>query len=401
MKSSVAKVSVALALSLLGQTSSVIANDRVGNGGFAHVCRGADGKITSARLLDLWEADSLGGYSSDAPVEAQVEEALSKLRGFSINAYKAVGFRYDQLKNATVKVQRPLSKTEDAFPPYEASPGCDYEQVARFEPILTETGTGGLRIYSEIYDSPYFSNSDRAALFVHEAIYYVDRYYNDAENSQRTRALTGHLMSASLVPDAVRMAFLLLLATDVVDDSESIAKPILAVPNPREMKVKVARMFSIDGLSQDELSTEGKKLYRCVIGPQFPRSHEIVADSGYQPLEKLISYDNPFNYGVATIGADEFDVRSGEVVARDNNYKISNSISAQCYKKNSKGKEVKVPFNAEIEIENAKCMVNTGFESTFVEAGEACLIPIESTVEFNKEYPELQAFQSIGVVKSL
>jgi hypothetical protein len=375
-------------------------NDRVGNGGFAHVCRDSSGAITSARLLDLWEADSLKPLASDRPVETQVEEALAKLKAFSPNAYGAVSNRYDALKGAVVKTPRALSKTEDAFPPYEPSAGCAYEQVARFEPVLTETGTSGLRINSEIYDHPSFTNSDRAALFVHEAVYLVDRLRNGAKNSQRSRTLTGHLVSESPVPDAVRMLFLYLIATDKLHDDGEDSVPIFALPDPLAIQARLARIYSIEGISYDGSTPEQRKAeYRCAIGPTFPRKYETRADSGYRPLAELVSYQKPVEL-VATIGAHEHEDRDGHARKREEGYSVANDVSAQCYKKTPDGREIKVTFTGMIQFEGSKCMSVSEDGSTFVYTGEKCEIEIEATDEFNTKWPDLPASQLFGTVRS-
>jgi hypothetical protein len=403
-------IGLGLTLSLPGFAAGLSASkiakldsDRVGNGGFAHVCRNKKGKITSARLLDLWEADSLRPYDGPLASELQIEAALLKLKLFSPNAYQAVGYWYDQLKGAVVKTPRPLSKTEDAFPPYEPKKGCTYEQVARFEPVLTETGTSGLRIYSEIYDSPHFSNSDRAALFIHEAVYLVDRLRNEATNSQRARTLTAHLMSESEVPDAVRMLFSYLIGANRADEGNT---PVIAVPNPLAMKVSAVRIYDVDGISYDSIEgNQGKQKYRCTLGEMFSRAGEPgFGDTGYQSLEKLVSYNQRFPLA-ATIGTNEHQALEEKetlrpAFGREDDHAIMNAIAIQCYKKDAKGQEVKVEFTAAIIVEGARCMTVSENGSTFVESGEACEMQVEGTKKFNREYPQLPLMQSIAVVRA-
>ncbi len=53
------KMKVKLSLTVLLLVGNVFAGGEVGNGGFAHVCRDSQGKISSARLLDLWGGEEL------------------------------------------------------------------------------------------------------------------------------------------------------------------------------------------------------------------------------------------------------------------------------------------------------------------------------------------------------
>ena len=376
---------------------SMLAADRVGNGGFAHVCRDNRGRITSARLLDLWETNTLYPHSSNEPVETQVETALKKLKSFSPNAYRVVNFRYQAIKNAIVKTPRALSMTEDAFPPYEPARGCKYEQVARFEPVLTETGTSGLRINSEIYDSPRFSNSDRAALFIHEAVYLVDRLRNQATNSQRARTLTAHLMSQSPVPNAVRMLFLYLIGTQYTN--EGVKNPIFALPDPNRIQVQM-RIYDIEDISYDGSTPEQKtSQYRCTLGTQLERPGDTQGDTGYQNLGDLVRY-NPVSLVRAAFGAHEH-FKASRDLPDTYEYTVMNMVNAQCFKKDDQGKEVRVKFSAELSFEDAECMRVSADGSTFVDSGERCSMQLETDEKQLKDYPELDQSIAFGVVRKL
>jgi hypothetical protein len=393
-----------LAVPVFASEKSVL-NDRVGNGGFAHVCRDAKGLITSARLLDLWEAESLGAYASNRPVEAQIEEALRKLKDFSPNAYRVAGYEYDQLKIATVKVNHPLSKTEDAFPPYEPGPGCSYEQVARFEPVLTETGTSGLRINSEIYDSPFFTNSDRAALYIHEALYFMDRHRTGATNSQRARTLTGHLLSASPVPNAVRMLFSYVDGIQLEAETENEKVPVLALKDPLHSKVSL-KIWSIEGVSADRaVGQSPEKSYRCVLNSEMPRKYDVPGDTGYLPLSEILGHfdrkldrDVPGVKLTATVNANEFEPTPGQ--DREAAFGVTNAIGAQCYTKDASGKEVPVMFESTVAYDDAECMNVSDDGSTAVYTGEECEISLDSKAENLEKYPRLETTRMIGVVKA-
>jgi hypothetical protein len=77
--------------------------------------------------------------------------------------------------------------TDDVLPRFTKK-GCEYEQLALYDPE-----SGQLQIDAEIYNSPHFSRTDAAALWLHEAIYKLDRFLNKTENSREARKLTAML----------------------------------------------------------------------------------------------------------------------------------------------------------------------------------------------------------------
>lgn len=171
----------------------VKAGQEVGNGGYSVVCRDKNMKITEAHILDLFEAENIGltiRYTKDE-VEVQLKNLIDKLDensgvGFEISKQlKLVKQKAKFIKKKTVGM--PL--TSDAFPKLKQK-GCEYEQLATY---YTNNDENFLLIDSEIYDA--ISKTDRAALWMHEVLYKMNREFNNATDSLKTRELVGHLVS--------------------------------------------------------------------------------------------------------------------------------------------------------------------------------------------------------------
>ena len=185
-------------LAVLGMLSAlpVFGGERTGNGGITYVCRDQSGKITKARLLDLWEPSTFKPAQTNAVTEeTQLENALAKIQAAEPNRIQYLKMEIDQAKANQLHVDKPLPLSNDALPDYTPEPGCQFEQVALYG-WVNETGKYQLRIYDEIFNSPLLSNSDRAALWLHEGLYQIDSQFHDAQDSRRVRAITAEAFSS-------------------------------------------------------------------------------------------------------------------------------------------------------------------------------------------------------------
>jgi len=374
---------------------STLAGRETGNGGFAHVCRNKKGKITSAKLLDLWEGEELKTWASQRPADEQIKNILKKIGDVSLNALSLVQANYENIRNNYIFTGRPLSKSEDAFPPYEPGNGCSYEQVARFESVLTETGQGGLRINREIYDSAFFTESDRAALMIHEAIYMADRAANDATTSTRTRVLVAHLFSESTMPNAVRMTFAKLIYGEFSwIEGVNKKKPIFAVKDRTKFvfSFHVGRLDGVQSYSGEASDEHKKNLYRCTV----ERIGDVLADSGWVTIDEILDLNKP-NVGTAevpysrlvgTYPVGEFLPPSGSTAAE--------GMEFGCYKRGNDGVEVPVTFAGFYHPEDGgECLNMNNDGSTSVSSGDACLVWLESIEE-----AELKDIAPFEIVKS-
>jgi hypothetical protein len=162
----------------------------VGNGGIAYVCRDDTRKIVRAELLDLWEPETHKIVRSSASIEDQIEMAASRITERFPGRLKPLLDGVQEMRSKILMTDRTLAPTEDALPNFTPDPGCAYEQVARYT-WINDLGAERLLIHREIFDSPAFSDTDRAALFVHETLY--ARYMKGIEAANRWWNAPGEL----------------------------------------------------------------------------------------------------------------------------------------------------------------------------------------------------------------
>lgn len=173
---------LSLSLTALGHSGS-------GNGGISYVCRDAKNQITYARLLDLWEPETFTTYQDNTlSAEEQFNTVISQIRNLDNLTANFIMKKAKQLDQETIFTTKALPLTNDAIPDFEPEPGCKFEQVARYG-FSNEVNGRALRINKEIYNSPKFSNTDRAALRLHEIIYALDVANRYATDSRKTRRI--------------------------------------------------------------------------------------------------------------------------------------------------------------------------------------------------------------------
>ncbi len=360
------------------------AGRETGNGGFAYVCRDSNGKISSARLLDLWEGAGLNTWSKSTPMEKQIEQALDRIKDVSPNFYSMVKSYYLSFKGKHFLSNRTLTKTEDAFPTYVPEKGCNYEQVARFELTLMETGQRGLRINKEIYQSEYFSETDRAALMLHEAIYLVDRNFNDAQTSARTRLLVAHLFSDSKLPNAIRMTFgkMIALPTQWTEKIKK-RKRVFAAENPKEIEVifQIGHLDGVQSYSGEASAEQRAKQYRCEID----EIGDIVADTGWISIGVMLDLDNP---DVGTPGNPYFALKgkfiSNTTAALDDSISmISEGIRFSCWSRENKtSEEIPVEFKGYYYLGEGNTCLNESIDGSVIEeSGDNCMSWIKGDKE--------------------
>lgn len=154
-----------------------------GGGGGSIVCRDAQGKITSAEILDLYEGRVQYSYIqriSQDSVDKQVEDVVERLsfgRGPSFKSYLMSYARF--VSNSKVILPDgtgllPVNDANNIIVPKN----CQIEQLANF------TNQNQVLVNGEIYNA--LDNTNKAALIVHEALYKIFRMYGTT-NSTRAR----------------------------------------------------------------------------------------------------------------------------------------------------------------------------------------------------------------------
>lgn len=247
---------VILALSLLSSASSFAGPRVVGNGGVSIVCRDPNShEITEAYLLDLFETENFGSKMprSEAAPDMQVEKALGRLnqtQGVQLEITRQVR----DIKKSAQFISNPrvgLPLTDDALPRLNLK-GCQYEQLAIYNPE-----TNILLIDNEIYSSPKLSRTDAAALWVHEAVYKLDRLLNDSKNSVVSRKLVGRLFSGDSDEgltqdfDARFSRFVILPGQNILwlDTSQDYSVSLFVTGVPLDTVCRVDQGINFEGLS--------------------------------------------------------------------------------------------------------------------------------------------------------
>lgn len=178
-----------LALFVLSLSLPALASTGAGNGGISVVCRDSDNKIISAELLEIYEGKTLYQKTYDHSqnnlkhILSAVEDQL-KVSSIYIEKYQK---EMELIHKNIIFVPKghKIELTEDALPVISQK-NCRLEQLANYTPA------GDVLISQEIYESLDILN--KAALYVHEAVYAVRRHAKDT-TSVRTRRLVRELMA--------------------------------------------------------------------------------------------------------------------------------------------------------------------------------------------------------------
>lgn len=185
--------------SLLFSTTVFAGGNGVGNGGIAYVCRDEEKKITQAELLDLWEPETYKIIRSSEPIDTQITRAAERITiRFPEVAEKFHAAIFD-MKKMVLMTDRKLAPTQDALPNFEPEKGCNYEQVARYS-WVNDIGEMKLLINREIFESPQFSNTDRAALYIHETLYATYTTAIEWLRMRPTESLSGNYSRIAKLP---------------------------------------------------------------------------------------------------------------------------------------------------------------------------------------------------------
>lgn len=235
-----------LAAVALMSAFSAYAGTKDGGGGGAYVCRNADGTIRKSMLADLWEAQNTVyrwphktgkitiSKNGQAPVD-QLPRAFEKLEkadpalAADVRAeWKKIWADLD-LVPAEISINVPDDLKNAYFPT-----GCPAEGMMYYD-----GESDRLNIRQDIFDA-LESETDKAAAYMHEALYKVMRDQGGHEDSRRSRRLVAclfsdedclHKGSEEVPADRIAME----CAGKVYD---FLLYPELAISNPDELRAK-------------------------------------------------------------------------------------------------------------------------------------------------------------------
>lgn len=194
-----ALTALALAATLATPVLQAEAGEKTGNGGVGVVCRNTRGQITKATLLDIFEGENLYGQTyADNGLDLE-----TRLEVIETRMIRNVPFLED-FKNQVSQVKSilvflpsgiGLEPTNDAFPIINQR-GCRFEQVANYDDAENR-----LYIDQEIFNA--LDSVNRAALYVHEAVYAMARKNVGDSSSVRSRKLTAYLVARTQFGDVI------------------------------------------------------------------------------------------------------------------------------------------------------------------------------------------------------
>lgn len=187
------------------EPGAVLQGDVIGNGGHVVICRDSENRITSARLLDFYEASVLRdshytlGSASLSAIE-KVRLALGRLEKIDpVRAKRYLDRANVFLDNLSFAEKVPLSPTNDygyvQLPSY-----CKIEQLCIQKPPTAKN-----TLYTVNLD--YWDRLDtdhKAGLVLHEIVYTddLDRKLTDSVRTRRLASeIAGHLFGAKSVDE--------------------------------------------------------------------------------------------------------------------------------------------------------------------------------------------------------
>lgn len=198
------KTSALLALGFLMVADLGFAGPMSGGGGKAIACFGEGGTLKSARLLDLFEGEAeFGDVRLDAADQTSDQLLAIAQSRLAHSGYMALIRDLPRLDDAVAHVRSTLrllpmgvalEPIDDSF--HDIAPaGCRIVQAAHF---LDENN---IVVDRALWES--FSELDRAALTLHEAVYWLDRTLRDVQDSRRSRRTVSLALAADWRFEAV------------------------------------------------------------------------------------------------------------------------------------------------------------------------------------------------------
>lgn len=178
-----------LAAMVLTLISTAAYAGKEAHGGNTVICRNTNGKISSVQLLDFYEGEALFGLT----IPKKPASYLVQARQVASNLESVVGNRHRQLVERVIANLRFLPKgvrlkvvddSDDILIPPKS---CSVEQTALF------TDDGLIHIVSDYWS--LMSETDKAGLILHEALYSFMRMYSGATDSVRSRKINAYAFS--------------------------------------------------------------------------------------------------------------------------------------------------------------------------------------------------------------
>jgi hypothetical protein len=264
-----------------------------GGGGKGTVCRDHTGAILSAKLLDLWEAETLYAEKplpSTGSLQADLDAAIARLRnvyvfhgmgGFDDKAtyqdqdYIAAyldreAHKFLQANPLVVHLRGvQLALTDDSYEIAQPS-GCKVEQIVNYQP------NGRVFIDDDIYDHLDYTN--RAALITHEALYQLLRRFVSEPNSIRVRRAIGFVFAGNsfVINEATIPDDAITCRTGDIYNSKSVVVLYPAAQQPPQGGKVEAIFTNVDGSQLIGLPT---RTFQAWIPQKIQMAKDILVDT--------------------------------------------------------------------------------------------------------------------------
>ncbi len=194
------------------------AGDKVGNGGGIWACSTpATEPFAKGFLVDLFEARE--EFQLSVPErQGSVDEIVNERLRWTYIALPELAPSWEvslgQVREALRLYDHILENTNDALLRSRPSPATCPEGEWTYLQMANFTEFGFLLVRRDLWEADSLSNTDRAALLFHEAIYKWLRQTHNDVTSVRTRTLVGHLF-ADLPAETLKAFVAERLATEV------------------------------------------------------------------------------------------------------------------------------------------------------------------------------------------
>ena len=293
----------------LSATFTAFAGGESSSGGGAMVCRDAQGNITSAELLDLWEIqfreDKAQVVRTDEDMETQLENAVLRVKGgYGSKAESELRKVLGEVRSSILEVKPgiELSPPTDALNTFNQV-GCKLEGVALFNDRK-----------NRLYINPSILNAmprtDQAALLVHEAIYLIRRRFLQETNSIPTRDYVGRLFSTNYAqilwePDSY-----------ILCDGKKIKGLFFKIPGDKDIEsgyvfwnLNLSSALAVDGAGpRMSVLDKGQSERLDYVDRKLTPAEEVVA---WDLLSTKRVYSSPSEYQI-----HEFEYSGGRQVGR-------------------------------------------------------------------------------------
>jgi hypothetical protein len=195
----------ALVLTSLLISLSVQAGDRIGNGGSMWACQDDKQQVYDLLFMDTYEAR--GEWALNLP-EIQVPELeavqqqkawISSFLKDSEQINRSIVF----VENNITWINEVITVIPDSYSRVSPHPSMCPDGKWEIVQLVNFTNDNRILIRKELFDSRYMSNLERAAVYLHEGIYYYLRSKYGDQTSTRARAIVGFLFSD--MPNALKV----------------------------------------------------------------------------------------------------------------------------------------------------------------------------------------------------